>query len=103
MEDLLYLLIAVLFSVCYNPMTKPIPQPVTLRREIESSIIRESNVITNSTAQFIKQRLIEIYNSDSENKREKIIGLLLQLNEVEDTDIFFEKNDYIRSYIFNSA
>lgn len=100
MEELLFLFIAVLLSICYGNDTKS-SQPVLLDKNISLNSNPEFNVVSyDKTATMVKERLIQIYNSDIEGKREKIIGLLMQLDRLEDTDIFFEANDHIRSYIF---
>lgn len=102
MESLIYLLIAVLLSTCYDILMKPTSnkQSTLLYPEINTSIRNESSEI--KTATIIKQRLLQIYHSEVEDKKDKIVRLLVQLERVEDPDVFFNDNDHIRSYIFNA-
>lgn len=96
-EDLLYLLIAALISLWYKPLSK---QPELQTESIQNNFVDTSE---NRTGDIIKNRILWIYNSESINKREKIVSLLVQLEKIEDTDIFFEKYEYVREYIFDST
>lgn len=106
MEDLLFILAAVILSVCYDIMMKPSlnPQqdiyvPIDKNEPVESSY----NKARDLTANTIKERLLNIINSDISDKREKIISLLIQLERLEDPDMFIQENEHIRSYIFNTC
>lgn len=99
MEGLIYLLIAILLSACYDIMMN-----TTTDKRTEKSIVpvQESlRIAEHKTASIIKERLLQIYHSEIDDKREKITRLLVQLERVEDPDVFFDENDHIRSYIFN--
>ena len=99
------LFIAILFSICLNIMTQS-SKKIKSREEIKAIEIIE-NPISNQNNQVIKladilkSKVCEIYESEAENKRERIVRLLIQLERLEDIDEFFEERDYIRSYIFN--
>lgn len=99
MEDLLFLLIATLISLFYDFKTR---QPEMQTTEAVQNIYCYESPQIN-TADLIKNRLLWTYHGEVSNKREKIVSLLLQLEKLEDTDIFFVKYDYIREYIFNST
>lgn len=101
MESLVYLLIAILLSTCYDIMMKS-----TVKDKSDMSVKMNVSGYTESpevkTARIIKERLLKLYHSEIDDKRDKIVRLLVQLERVEDPDVFFSNNDHIRSYIFNA-
>ena len=99
LTELMYLLVAVIIGLCLN-RNEQLESTETVSNYRNTSFETSKNYTTD----LVKERLIQVYNCDNiENKREKIVGLLLQLERLEDTDIFFEEHDYIRSYIFNAT
>lgn len=95
-EDLILLIVALIIGMIYD---------VTMNNSthcVDSYIGRE-NIIKSPrivTSDIIKERLIQIYNSNIMDKRERIVSLLIQLD---DPDEFYEDHDYIREFIFNST
>lgn len=103
------LLIALVLSVCYDSLMKTTSvqtvqgvQSMSVKVPV-TQVRRESNIVLarDKTASMIKERISQIFYMDMEDKREKIISLLIQLERVEDPDTFLDKNECIRSYIFN--
>jgi len=101
--DLMLLIVALIIGFFYDPAVKRQSTSCITINDNIVSISQNDNIIKDDTAILIKDKLLKIYNSDIDNKREKIISLLIELDRLEETDIFFESNDYIRSYIFNTA
>lgn len=98
MEDLIFLIVAIIIGMIYNATMNESTSYVEIINDNKS--IAYSKVIT---AEVIKDRLIQVYHSDIVDKREKIVSLLLQLERLEEPDDFFSEYDHIREFIFNTT
>lgn len=99
MENLVYLIIVMVLGYLSEALLhKPVQHGNTHTEENVSDI-----VITTNTEEVIKRKLIKLYNSNTVDKRERIVRLLIQLEKLEDIDNFYNEYDYIRSYIFTAS
>lgn len=100
MGNLIIFIVALIGALTCNILMTPKTQLII--QNVETDLFNKIPM-ESIMANAIKIRLIALYYSNVEYKREKIVSLLIELEKLEEPDIFYEKHDYVRSYIFNMS
>lgn len=70
----------------------------------EKEIVGNENHKAIYKTRMLKHQILSVYNRDSFNrKRERIVELLIELYEYEDTSEFLDENSFISKFIFDNT